>query len=142
RYVAAVVRELAERGRPAVGIDAVLASDVPIGSGLSSSAALEVACAVALAGVAEWPIAPLALAQACRDAEELATGVPCGIMDQLASICGRSNAALLVDCRSLELRPVPLPAELAVLVVHSGLARTLEASAYAERRRSCELLAE
>jgi galactokinase len=141
RYVAAVVRELAALGRPPLGIDAVLASDVPLGSGLSSSAALEVACAVALAGVAEWEPDPLELAQACRAAEELATGVAGGIMDQLASVSGRAGRALLIDCRSLELAPVPLPDELTVVAVHSGLSRTLAGSAYAERRRACEELA-
>jgi galactokinase len=142
RYVAAVVRELAQLGRPAVGMDAVLASDVPLGSGLSSSAALEVACAVALAAVAEWNADERALAAACRAAEELATGVPAGIMDQLASLLGRAGHALLVDCRSLGVRPVPLPDGVAVLAVHSGVARTLAGSAYADRRRACELLAQ
>ena len=109
RYVAAVVRELAALGRPPVGLDAVLASDVPLGSGLSSSAALEVACAVALAGVAEWEPDPIELARACRAAEELATGVAGGIMDQLVSISGRADRALLIDCRSLELRARAAP---------------------------------
>ena len=141
RYVAAVVRELAGRGRPPVGADLTIASDVPLGSGLSSSAALEVACAVALAGVAGWELDRLELAQACRAAEESATGVPCGIMDQLASVAGRDGCALLIDCRSLESRAIPLPEALAVLVVHSGIARTLDTSAYAERRRACERIA-
>ena len=124
RYVAAVVRELAVRGRPPAGMDAVVSSDLPIGSGLSSSAALEVACALALADAADWQIEPAELAEACRDAEEAAVGVPCGIMDQLASIEGRAGSALLIDCRSLEVTPVPLTDRLAVLVVHSGIART------------------
>jgi galactokinase len=141
RYVAGVVRELAALGRPSAGLDAVLASEVPIGSGLSSSAALEVAIALALSRVAGWEAPPRALAEACRRAEELASEVPCGIMDQLASLCGREGCALLVDCRSLDVRPVALPAELGVLVVHSGVARALDASAYAERRRACEELA-
>ena len=141
RYVAAVVAEFAALGRPAVGMDAVLASDVPLGSGLSSSAALEVSCAVALAGVAGWEIGVGALAEACRSAEERATGVPCGIMDQLASLAGRAGDALFIDCRSLEIEPVALPDGLAVLVVHSGLSRSLDASAYGDRRRACELLA-
>jgi galactokinase len=142
RYVAAVVHELATLGRPPVGIDAVLASDVPIGSGLSSSAALEVACAVALAGTAGWEVDPVVLATACREAEERATGVPCGIMDQLASSAGRSQMALLIDCRSREIRALPLPTSLAVLVVHSGVPRAVGATEYAERRRACERLAE
>ena len=100
RYVAAVTAELDSLGRPAVGMDAVLASDVPVGSGLSSSAALEVSCAVALAAIADWNPDPLALAEACRRAEERAVGVPCGIMDQLISGCRPSrDHALLIDCR-------------------------------------------
>jgi galactokinase len=141
RYVAGVVRELAVRGRPPTGLDAVLASGVPAGSGLSSSAALEVSCALVLADAAEWELPPLELAEACRAAEEVATGVPCGIMDQLVSIAGADGSALLIDCRSLEYRPVPLPPRLAVLVVHSGVSRTLAGSEYAARRRACETLA-
>ena len=141
RLVAAVSQELAALGRPDVGMEAVVASDVPIGAGLSSSAALEVACAVALAGVAEWSFDPARLAEACRRAEERATGVPCGIMDQLIAVCGRDGCALLIDCRSLQTRAVPLPEAMSVLVVHSGQERTLAGSAYAERRRACEALA-
>lgn len=141
RYVAGVVSELAARGRPAVGIEAVLASDVPLGSGLSSSAALEVACAVALAAAANWETDKRELAAACRAAEERASGVPCGIMDQLVSLAGEADAAILIDCRSLEVRAVPLPPELGVLVVNSGIERTLDASPYAERRHACALLA-
>ena len=141
RYVAGVVRELAALGREPAGIDAVRASDVPLGAGLSSSAALEVAVATALCDAAELQPDPRELAEACRRAEEVATGVPCGIMDQLASVCGRQGHALLVDCRSLEIRPLALPGALGVLVVHSGTSRALDASGYADRRRECELLA-
>ena len=141
RYVAGVVRELATLGRPPAGMDAVVASDVPLGAGLASSAALEVACAVALSSLAEWDPGIPALAEACRVAEETATGVPCGIMDQLASLAGRIGHALLIDCRSLERRPVVLPEALGILVVHSGVSRSLDASPYAERRRECEQLA-
>lgn len=139
--IAAIVDELAALGRPAVGMDAVVASDVPIGAGLSSSAAFEVACAVALCEVAGWRAEPAALATACRNAEELATGVPCGLMDQLAVICGRQGCALLIDCRSLETKAVPIPDDARILVVHSGQERTLAASAYGERRRACDQLA-
>ena len=113
-----------------------------MGSGLSSSAALEVACAVALAGTAGGHVDPVVLATACREAEEKATGVPCGIMDQLASSAGRRQSALLIDCRSREIRPLRLPDSLAVLVVHSGVPRALAATEYAERRRACERLAQ
>jgi galactokinase len=141
RTVAAVLQVLAEQGRPLVGFDAVVASSVPVGSGLSSSAAFEVALALAAATVAGAPISGTALALAAQRAEHLATGVPCGVMDQMASVHGRAGHALLLDCRSLAVDAVPLPEPIEVLVVHSGLARRLESSAYAERRAACEAAA-
>ena len=137
-YAAGVLRVLAERGRAPVGLEATISSTVPVGAGLSSSAALEVALALALCDVAGFALPRLELALACQQAEHMATGVPSGIMDQLTSLAGREGCALLIDCRSLEVEPVPLPAELAVLVVHSGVSRALADSAYADRRRACE----
>jgi galactokinase len=142
RYVAGVVRKLAERGRPGVGVDAVLASTVPMGGGLASSAALEVACALALCTAGGLELSTAELARACRDAEEAATGVPCGLMDQLVALHGTPGHALLIDCRSLSVEPVPLPPGLSILAVHSGLGRRLAQSEYGGRRRSCEALAE
>nr|MBA2361184.1 galactokinase [Actinomycetota bacterium] len=141
KYVAGVVRTLSERGRPPVGLDAVVSSTVPLGAGLSSSAALEVAVALALCDVAGLQLPMLELARACQEAELVATGVPVGIMDQLASLSGRRGHALLIDCRSFAVEPIPLPAGLTVVIVHSGVSRTLVGSAYAERRRTCELVA-
>jgi galactokinase len=141
RVVAGVVRVLAQRGRPPVGIDAAVASTVPIGSGLSSSAAFEVAMAGALADAAGWPLTGLPLALAAQEAEHVGTGMPCGVMDQLASVCGRAGHALLIDCRSLEVEAIALPDALAVVVVHSGLPRALESSAYGQRRAACEATA-
>jgi galactokinase len=141
RYAAGVVRTLAERGRPAAGMDAVVSSTIPLGGGLSSSAALEVAVALALNDVAGFEPAPLEVALACQEAEQIATGVPCGIMDQLASLFGKHNSALLIDCRSLEIRPIRLPPRLAVLIVHSGVSRTLVGSEYASRRDECAAIA-
>jgi galactokinase len=129
RYVAGVVREL----KPPVGGVGKVRTDLPIGAGLSSSAALEVAVALALGF--EGP--PLELAKACQRAEHAASGVPCGIMDQLASAVGVAGCALLIDCSSLSVEPVPLP-EMVDVVVHSGERRALSASAYAERRAQCE----
>ena len=141
RYVAGVLRALAERGRAPAGFDAIVSSTVPAGAGLASSAALEVSLALAACDAAGLALPPHELARACRQAEHIATGVPCGIMDQLASIAGRRGCALLIDCRSLAVEPVPIPADLAVLVVHSGTSRRLEGSAYAERRAACEAAA-
>lgn len=141
RYVAGVVRALAERGRPPVGLDAVLASTVPVGAGLSSSAAIEVATALGLCGVAGLTLTPMSVAEACQEGERSASGVPCGIMDQVASLLGREGSALLLDCRSLEVTEVALPRDLSVVAVHSGVARSLDASPYAERRAGCEAIA-
>jgi len=129
RYVAGVVQVLA----PATGIDGTIASTLPVGSGLSSSAALEVAVALALG----FDGTPLQLAQACRRAEHLAVGVPSGLMDQLASAAGVEGHALLVDCRTFEVTPIPLPDSCAVWVVDSGQERALAQSEYAVRHDEC-----
>lgn len=142
RAVAGVVRVLARRGRPAVGMDSVVASTVPVGSGLSSSAAFEVAIAGALADVADWPLVGAALATAAQEAEHVGTGMPCGVMDQLASVSGRAGHALLLDCRTLAVEPIALPDSLGIVVVHSGLPRELASSEYAQRRAACEAAAE
>jgi galactokinase len=141
RYAAGVVRTLAERGREAAGIEATVTSTIPLGGGLSSSAALEVAVCLALCDAAGFTLPTLELARACQEAEIVATGVPCGIMDQLASLVGSRDRALLIDCRSLEIEHIPLPPRLAVLVINSGMPRQLVDSAYAQRRRACEMVA-
>jgi galactokinase len=135
RYVDAVERELAALGRPGVGIAGELRSTLPIGAGLSSSAALEVGLALALCAVARFELEPLGLAQAARRAEHRAVGVPCGIMDQAVCVLGRAGCALLLDTGTLEHELVPLPSSLAIVVVDSGVRRQLEHSGYAERRR-------
>jgi galactokinase len=140
-YVQGVGSALAELGRRPVGIDAVVSSTVPAGSGLSSSAALEVSLALALCDAGGLELGTRELALACQAAEQRATGVPSGVMDQLASAAGRAGCALLIDCRSLEWDEVELPEELEILVVHSGVPRTLAGSAYAERRAECERFA-
>ncbi len=139
--VAAVESLLAARGRAATGFDAVVASTIPIGSGLSSSAAFAIAITLAATTVADFPIEPRALALVAQEVEHRATGVPCGVMDQMASVFGRSGHALLLDCRTLAIDPVPVPEAIAIVVVHSGLPRRLETSAYAERRAACEAAA-
>ncbi len=138
RYVTAVEDELASLGRPPVGIEGTVRSNLPIGAGLSSSAALEVAVATALCAVAEFEVEPLVLARALQRAEHRAVGVPSGIMDQAASLLGRAGHALLLDTATLEYEHVPLPPRLALLVVESGVSRQLESSAYGDRRRELE----
>ncbi len=135
---AATAAVLGWRGRPAIGVDAVLTSNVPIGAGLASSAAVVVGLALALCDAAAWSLSVPELADACRRAETLATGVPCGLMDPLASLAGQPGAALLIDCRSLAVEPVPIGPEVEVVVADSGQRRRLADSAYAERREVCE----
>jgi galactokinase len=137
RFVAAVAAELNLIGRPAVGMRGQVTSDLPQGAGLSSSAALEVAVGTALCAVAGFDLPPLELAACCRRAEHRAVGVPSGIMDQAASILGRADHAVFLDCATLEHRVVPLPPDHALLLVDSGVRRTLEGSGY--RQRSEEL---
>jgi galactokinase len=141
RLVAGIVRSLGARGRAPVGLDAELHSTVPVGKGLSSSAAVEVALALALCAEDGLALDTVELALACQEAEQLATGVPCGIMDQLVATSGRRGSALLIDCRTLALEAVALPAEVAVLVVDSGDSRSLSETAYAERRAECQRIA-
>jgi galactokinase len=133
RYIAGVVSELHRGGGVVHGFEGTVHSTVPVGSGLSSSAALELAVALALG----FEGSPLALAQLCRRAEHAATNVPCGIMDQLASAAGQEGHALLIDCSTLDVTPVSLPDDVDIVVIHSGQERALSASAYAQRVREC-----
>jgi galactokinase len=142
RTLAGIVRVLTKGGVPVRGCDLEIGSTVPIGSGLSSSAAFEVACTLACADVSGIEISGNALAMAAREAGQLATGVPCGVMDQMASVHGQNGYALLLDCRSLTVESVALPSSVAVVVVHSGVKRILEQSAYAERAAACAAAAE
>jgi galactokinase len=134
RYVAGVVHELG----PARGFTGTVRTTIPIGSGLSSSAALELAVALALG----FEGSATELARLGQRAEQLASGVPCGLMDQLASAAGVAGHALLMDFTDGSVEPVPLPDGTEVVVVHSGEHRSLAGSAYAERRGACEAAAE
>jgi galactokinase len=137
-YVAGTAWALAEHGQAVRGFDGVLASSVPIGSGLSSSAALEVVSAWALSAPRGPAVPPLELARIAQFAENEHVGVRCGLMDQFASACGVDGSALLFDCRSTEWRPVPLPAELALVVIHSGVSHGHSDNEYNDRRAACE----
>jgi galactokinase len=138
RYVAGVVAEVA----PPTGFIGQVATTIPIGTGLSSSAALEVAVALALVG--DDRIDRRQLALACQRAEHRASGVPCGIMDQFASLMGVEGHALLIDCTTLDVTEVALPDDVAVVVVDSGQRRALSEVGYGDRRaevlRAAEVL--
>ncbi len=136
-YVAGVAWALREAGHALAGADLVVAGDLPVGAGLSSSAALELAVARSLCAVAQEPWDPIAMARLCQRAEHEFAGVQCGIMDQLAAAVAIEGAALLVDCRSLKLAPVPLPSTACVVVMDTGVRRALAGSAYNERRAAC-----
>lgn len=128
RYVAAVIAEL----QPTTGLHGHVSTDIPVGAGLSSSAALEVAAALALG----FTGSPRELAELCRRAEHRATGVPTGIMDQLVIAAGVHGHALLIDCHDLAITSVAIPADVEI-VVQFVAHRTLEGSPYAERVAQC-----
>jgi galactokinase len=137
-FVAGVVQALIARGIAVQPADLTVDTTVPVGSGLSSSSALAVALTLALGGDA---LDRVDAARVASTAETAATGVPGGLMDQLASLFGRAGHALLIDCRSTTVTPIAIPASVAVLVVHCGVPRTLAGSEYATRRAECEAVA-
>jgi galactokinase len=137
-YVAGTALEMTAAGLPTVGFDGVLASTVPQASGLSSSAALELAAAWALSPTTGPGTDPLTLAQLAQRAENQYVGVQCGLMDQFASANGVAGAAVMLDCRSLAHRSVPIPDDLVLVVAHTGMPRTLGTSEYNARRADCE----
>jgi galactokinase len=139
--VAVLQAELAARGLVLQGADLAIAGDVPQGAGLSSSASLEVAVLHTLNTLQGLGLARPAMALLAQRAENSFVGCQCGVMDQMISACGEAGHALLIDCRSLQTRAVPLPAGLAVVIVHSRVQRGLVDSAYNERRRQCEAAA-
>ena len=139
-YVVGVARELVKLNIPLAGADLYIRSEVPSGSGLSSSASLEMSCACALLG--NRKIEPLELALLGQRAESQFVGVPTGIMDQYASVFGREDAAIKIDCRSLQHEYVSLPEGVSVLAVNSLVKHELGSSAYRERVKECRAAVE
>lgn len=123
---------------PSTPIQAVVVSDLPVGGGVSSSAALEMAFATLWNALDHLGLTPTQLAKLCQRAENEYVGVNCGIMDMLASACGVEGHALLIDTRSLDIKPVPIPPNLSIMLMDTGKPRTLAASGYNERRAQCE----
>ena len=139
-YIIGVAAELKRAGVPLKGRDLLIESTIPMGAGLSSSAALEVACTLAMLGPNRME--PLEVVHLCQRAENNFVGVPCGIMDQFTSVFGRAGVAIKLDCRSLEYEPVPLPRHAAIVAVNSMVKHELGASVYRERVAECKAVLE
>ncbi|HLF02605.1 MAG TPA: galactokinase, partial [Anaerolineales bacterium] len=137
-YPAGVAHVLRDSGLAVTGLDAVFASDVPRGAGLSSSAAVELAFAVAWRELGGWQKNGMELALLCQKAENSYVGVNCGIMDQFACANGQTDHALLLDCRTLDWQPVPLPTNAAIVIADTLKRRELGKSEYNARRAACE----
>ena len=137
-YLKGTAWALAQAGLRLTGWEGVMASDVPIGAGLSSSAAVELATARAFAALAGADWQPAVMARLAQRAENEWVGMECGVMDQMISAAGRQGHAVLIDCRSLETHAVPLPRRTVVVILDTATRRGLVDSAYNERRRQCE----
>jgi len=136
-YVVGVAVLLERSGRRLQGVDLLIESDVPVGSGLSSSAALELSSACALASISGYTLERLELALLAQKAEHEFAGVHCGIMDQYISAHGQAGKALLLDCRSLESRFIPVPDDLSIVVCNTMVKHALAGGEYNVRRQQC-----
>ena len=138
KYIAGVAWALQENGLETVGLEGSFTSNIPIGSGLSSSAALEVGAAALWEATAGWSLDRVRMAQICQQAENRYVGVNSGLMDQFAVANGVAGHVLLFNTRSLEFEPVPLPADAVIVIADSKMRRSLADSSYNDRRSSCE----
>jgi galactokinase len=137
-YPLGVARALEQAGSRLSGAELYFAGEVPLGSGLSSSAAIEVSTGLALLKISGLPIDRTALALLCQRAENEFVGARCGIMDQFISCHGSADRALLLDCRSLEFRMIPIPADVTLAICNTMVRHELGASGYNARRAECE----
>jgi galactokinase len=137
-YVVGVALMLIGEGHELRGARLMISSNVPIGSGLSSSAALEVATAYALAMTSDLKIERVELAKLCRRAENEFVGARVGIMDQFVSFFAETDKALLLDCRSLEFEHLPVPPSAQLVICNTMVKHDLASGAYNERRQQCE----
>ncbi|GIV81536.1 MAG: galactokinase [Anaerolineae bacterium] len=135
RYPAAVLWALHQRGLPVPGLRGVFAGDLPIGAGLSSSAALEIALAMAWSALGGWALAPVELATLTQQAEREYLGLGIGIQDQFTALHARQGNALWLDCRSLDHEHIPLPPTATVLICDTNTRRALTGSGYGSRAR-------
>ncbi len=137
-YAAGVAWALKNNGLETCGLDIALTSDLPIGAGLSSSAAVELAYGLAWQAACGWEMDRMRLALICQQAENQYVGVQCGLMDQFACAHGVARHALFFDTRSLQWQPLPMPPATAVVIADSGIRRQLANSGYNQRREECE----
>ena len=137
-YVRGVAATLERAGYRLKGANLAIRSNVPIGAGLSSSAAVEVAAGVALLSISSHEINRVELARLCQQAENEFVGMRCGIMDQFISCCGRAGTALMLDCRSLEFQLLPLPEDVRLVICNTMVKHELGSSEYNTRRAECE----
>ena len=137
-YVRGVAGTLESHGHSLPGVDLVIVGEVPLGSGLSSSAAIEVATAFALLGVANIELDRTEIAEICQEAEHRYAQMRCGIMDQFISCHGKEGHALMLDCRSLDFRLVPVPSNVQLVICNSMVKHEHATSGYNTRRGQCE----
>lgn len=136
-YPLGVAHVLKQEGLPVGGFELEIASDLPAGAGLSSSAALEVATALLLGKLYDFQLDPMRLASLCRRAENEFVGVSCGLLDQVSSVFGEAGRIVFLDCRAESVETEPLPEGLAFLITHSGVKHSLVGGEYNERRAQC-----
>ncbi len=142
RYISGVIAAFREKNLPIQGFSAAIAGDVPLGSGMSSSAALVVAAAVWLNAAFSLQLSLTQIAELAHEGEIIGSGVRVGLLDHLASALGKEGSAVLIDCRSLEYRYIPFQmSDVTLLSCESGVERSLAASAYNQRRSECETAA-
>jgi len=137
-YPAGVLWTLLEENLPILSMNAVYASNIPRGSGLSSSASVEMAFMIAWQTLGRWTLPPMRRALLGQKAENKYVGVNCGIMDQFASACGVEDNILLLDCRSLEWETASLPKDVAIVIADTTIRRKLTSGEYNKRRAACE----
>ena len=137
-YVRGVAVELQQAGFQLAGANLLIASNLPTGSGLSSSAAVEVATALALLSVIDATMDRVRLAKLCQRAENEYVGARVGIMDQFASANGQANHALMLDCRSLDFRLLPLPEHIRLVIANTMVKHSIASGEYNARRAECE----
>lgn len=137
-YIRGVIKHLQDRGLTLSGVDMLVTGNVPQGAGLSSSASLEVAIGETFRTLFALPINKQDVALNGQEAENQFVGCNCGIMDQMVSACGAQSNALLLDCRTLESKLIPMPTDLSVMIINSNVKRGLVDSEYNTRREQCE----